>query len=79
MNQAAQLAGFLAAHAVLQVAKGTSLGPIIIFEKSDGTSRIIGIKCCPAALLRCEPADSLLPLNESSTFPAPPARLAIVR
>ena len=43
MNQAAQLAGFLAAHAVLQVAKGHTLGPLIIFEKPDGTSHILRI------------------------------------
>jgi hypothetical protein len=44
VNKAAQLAGFLAAHAVLQVAKGTTLGPLIIFEKGDGTSHILRIR-----------------------------------
>lgn len=43
MNQTAQLAGFLAAHAMIQVAKGATLGPLIIFEKGDGTTHIIRI------------------------------------
>ena len=43
MNQSAQLAGFVAAHAMLQVAKGATLGPLIIFEKGDGTTHIIRI------------------------------------
>jgi hypothetical protein len=43
VNQTAQLAGFLAAHAILEVAKGKTLGPLIIFEKGDGTSHIIRI------------------------------------
>ncbi len=43
MNEAARLAGFLAAHAMLQVAKGATLCPLIIFEKRDGTSHIVAI------------------------------------
>lgn len=43
VNKAAQLAGFLAAHAVLQAAKGATLGPLIIFEKSDGTAHFVRI------------------------------------
>ena len=41
MKEAAQLAGFLAADAVLRVATGKTLAPLIIFEKADGTSQII--------------------------------------
>ena len=44
MKEAAQLAGFLAADAVLRVATGASLPPLIIFEKGDGTSHIIRIQ-----------------------------------
>jgi hypothetical protein len=44
VNQTAQLAGFLAAHAILQVAKGTTLGPLIILENRDGTSQFIRIQ-----------------------------------
>ena len=44
MKDAAQLAGFLAADAVLRVATGVSLPPLIIFEKGDGTSQIIQIE-----------------------------------
>ena len=43
VNQTAQLVGFLAAHAMLQVAKGATLGPLIIFEQGDGTTHIIRI------------------------------------
>jgi hypothetical protein len=43
VKQTAQLAGFLAAHAMLQVAKGATLGPLVIFEKGDGTTHIIRI------------------------------------
>ena len=45
MNQTAQLKTLLAAHAILlQVAKGTTLGPLIILENRDGTSQIIRIQ-----------------------------------
>lgn len=44
MKEAAQLAGFLAADAVLRVATGGTLAPLIIFEKGDGTSHIIRIQ-----------------------------------
>jgi hypothetical protein len=44
MNETAQLAGFLAAQAVLQVSRGATLGPLIIFENADGTSHIIRIQ-----------------------------------
>jgi len=44
VKAAVQLAGFLAAEAVLQVAKGVSLPPLIIFEKGGGPSQIIEIQ-----------------------------------
>jgi hypothetical protein len=44
VNEAAQLAGFLAAQAILQVSKGTTLGPLIIFEKGDGSTHFVRIR-----------------------------------
>jgi len=44
VNKTAQLAGFIAAQAILQVSEGTTLGPLIIFEKDDGTCHIVRIQ-----------------------------------
>jgi hypothetical protein len=44
MQETAQLAGFLAADALLRVASGGTLRPLILFENDDGTSRIIVIE-----------------------------------
>jgi hypothetical protein len=43
VNKTAQLAGFLAAHAILEVAKGKSPVPLVVFESPSGLSHIIQI------------------------------------
>jgi hypothetical protein len=45
MNEAAQLAGFLAAHAIHCVSKGKSLViPLLVVEKEDGSTQFIEVR-----------------------------------
>jgi hypothetical protein len=44
MQDTAQLAGFLAAEAILQVSQGKHLCPLVMFENADRTSRLICIQ-----------------------------------
>jgi hypothetical protein len=45
MKETAQLAGFVAAHAVLAVSRGNSLTtPLLVVEKDDGSTQFIEIK-----------------------------------
>ena len=44
MNEMAQLAGFVAAHAILRVSEGKSLTmPLLVVEKEDGSTQFIEI------------------------------------
>ena len=44
MNETAQLAGFVAAHAILCVSKGKSLTmPLLVVEKEDGSTQFIEV------------------------------------
>src|SRR5580698_10446400 len=45
MDKTAQLAGFVAAHAILCVSKGKSLTmPLLVVEKEDGSTQFIEVK-----------------------------------
>ena len=45
MEKTAQLAGFVAAHAILCVSKGKSLTmPLLVVEKEDGSTQFIEVK-----------------------------------
>lgn len=44
MKETAQLAGFIAAQALLRVSSGKSLAPLVVFENGDGTSRFIVVE-----------------------------------
>lgn len=44
MKQAAQLAGFVAAHAILEVSRGKTLTmPLLVIEKEDGSTQFIEV------------------------------------
>ena len=44
MNETAQLAGFVASHAILCVSKGKSLTmPLLVVEKEDGSTQFIEV------------------------------------
>jgi hypothetical protein len=69
MQQAAQLAGFIAAHAVLQLSRGKGLTvPLVVLEKQDGNAQFIQATGAPSQeeavrratqLLRAPAADVL--------------------